>query len=139
MKPQADSPLLNKLIKIKYMRKFESGATRNDDKEQIDYEGFLSPLVIKRYGEYMHQHRIQADGKLRDSDNWQKGIPMDAYMKSGWRHFHDWWIEHRGGESREGIEDALCGLLFNVQGYLHELLKEEPIENSHDINIKYIK
>jgi hypothetical protein len=44
-------------------------------------------------------------------------------MKSGWRHFMDWWLEHRGFESREGAEEALCGLLFNVSGYLHELLK----------------
>jgi len=105
------------------MREFETGATRNDDSAEPDYEGFISPLVIKRYGEYMNKHRIQANGEVRDSDNWQKGIPLDAYMKSGWRHFHDWWMEHRGLLSREGMEDALCGLLFNTMGYLHELLK----------------
>jgi len=36
----------------------------------------------------------------------------------------DWWLEHRGQASREGVEDAICALLFNVQGYLHEHLKE---------------
>ncbi|UOF77994.1 hypothetical protein [Caudoviricetes sp.] len=107
------------------MRKFDSGATRNDDSDALDYEGFLSPLALKAFAEYMHKHRIQADGTLRDSDNWQKGIPRDAYMKSGFRHFHDWWMEHRGFEGREGIEDALCGLLFNVFGYLHEIEKEK--------------
>lgn len=109
------------------MRNFETGATRNSDEDKYDYEGFLSPLVIERYGAYMHKHRIQADGKLRDSDNWQKGIPKDAYIKSAWRHFLDWWMEHRGFPSREGLEDALCALLFNISGYLHEILKNKRI------------
>lgn len=106
------------------MRTFETGATRDVDADKFDYEGFLSPLVLRRYAAYMHKHRMQADGNLRDSDNWTKGIPKDAYMKSGWRHFFDWWSEHRGLASREGLEDALCALLFNAQGYLHEHLKE---------------
>jgi hypothetical protein len=107
------------------MRQFNSGATRDDDQNKYDYEGFYSPLVIKRFGEYMNKHRKQADGKLRDSDNWQKGIPKDAYIKSAWRHFLDWWMEHRGYNSREGIEDALMALLFNIQGYAYEILKEK--------------
>lgn len=107
------------------MRQFKTGATRDNDENKNDYEGFLSPLVIKAYGDYMTKHRKQADGKLRASDNWQKGMPKDCYIKSAWRHFHDWWMEHRGFGSREGIIDALCGLLFNVMGYLHEILREE--------------
>lgn len=111
----------------KEIRKFETGATRDTDEDKFDYEGFLSPLVIEEFGRYMHFHRKQTDGKLRSSDNWQKGIPKEAYIKSGWRHFLDWWLEHRGYRSREGLKFALCGLLFNVQGYLHEILKEEII------------
>jgi len=107
------------------VRQFSTGATRDTDKDKLDFEGFLSPLVIERYAAYLHKHRIQADGNYRDSDNWQKGIPLTVYMKSGWRHFFDWWKEHRGLPSREGIEDALCGLLFNVMGYLHEILKNK--------------
>ncbi len=107
------------------MRKFTTGATRDDDKNKLDFEGFLSPLVIERFGEYMNKHRKQSDGKLRDSDNWQKGIPQDAYMKSGFRHFIDWWKEHRGLLTKDGIEEALCALLFNVMGYLHEILKRK--------------
>lgn len=110
--------------KMTKIRRFETGATRNDDSALPDYEGFLSPLVVMRYGEYMNRHRIQADGAVRESDNWQRGMSLDSYMKSGWRHFHDWWMEHDGYTSREGLEDALCALLFNVQGYLHETLRE---------------
>lgn len=111
------------------VRKFNTGATRDTDIGKNDYEGFLSPLVIKRFGDYMSKHRVQSDGTLRDSDNWQKGIPKDAYMKSGWRHFIDWWQEHRGYKSKDGIEEALCALMFNIMGYLHEYLKER--ENTH--------
>lgn len=107
------------------MREFKTGATRDNDEGKYDYEGFYNPLIIKRFGQYMDKHRKQADGKIRDSDNWQKGIPKDAYIKSAWRHFMDWWMEHRGYKSREGIEDALCALLFNIQGYLFEILKEK--------------
>ncbi len=101
------------------MRQFKSGATRNSDEDKLDYEAFLSPLVIQAFGEYMHKHRIQADGKMRPGDNWKRGIPRRELLKSAWRHFHDWWMEENGFESREGIEDALCGLLFNTMAYLH--------------------
>ena len=109
----------------KPIRQFETGATRDSDKDKFDYEGFLSPIVLQAYGEYMHKHRLQPDGKLRDSDNWQKGMPKSEYMKSTFRHFMDVWLEHRGYKSRDGIKDALCGLIFNSMGYLFEILKEE--------------
>lgn len=105
------------------IRAFDSGATRDTDEGKYDYEGFLSPIVMERYAQYMNKHRVQSNGDLRDSDNWQKGIPKDAYMKSGWRHFFDWWKEHRGIPTKDGIVEALCALLFNVMGYLHEYLK----------------
>lgn len=107
------------------MRQFKSGATRDNCEGKYDYEGFFSPLVVERFGQYMNKHRKQSDGNLRDSDNWQRGIPKEAYMKSAWRHFIDWWKEHRGLFTKDGLEEALCALLFNVQGYLHEHLKEK--------------
>jgi len=108
----------------KSVRVFETGATRDTDEDKHDFEGFISPLVVARFGEYMHKNRHLANGQVRDSDNWQAGIPLATYMKSGWRHFFDWWLGHRNFKAREGIEDALCGLLFNLQGYLHETLKK---------------
>lgn len=113
------------------MRQFDTGATRNVDTDKFDYEGFLSPLVIEEFGRFMHRHRLQADGKLRDSDNWQKGIPFAAYMKSLWRHFFNVWKYHRGypiynekGEPVSFKEEA-CAVMFNMSGYLHETLKQE--------------
>lgn len=110
---------------IQAMRKFESGATRDVDVTKPDYEGFLHPLVIERFGKFMNKHRVQADGFVRASDNWQLGIPKDSCMKSGWRHFLDWWKEHRGYSTPDGIEDALCALMFNASAYLATILKEK--------------
>ena len=107
------------------MRTFTTGATKSPEDGKIDPEGFLSPLVIRRFCAYMAKHQIQSDGKARTSDNWQKGIPKDAYLKSGWRHFLEWWCHHRGAPAAAELEEALCALLFNVQGYLHETLKEK--------------
>lgn len=114
------------------LRQFKTGATRNLDNNKLDYEGFLSPLVIEAFAKYMHTHRLQADGTMRGSSNWKMGIPLDVYMKSGWRHFFDWWKLHSGVEAlspEDGHKidkvEALCALMFNVQGYLHELLKEQ--------------
>ncbi len=130
--PKYESALDQTLRVEKTVREFESGATRDTDHDKMDYEGFLSPLVLAEFARYMHKHRVQADGTLRDSDNWQKGIPLDAYMKSMWRHFMEVWTLHRRGVvNREAIVpaeyyEALCALLFNVQGYLDVLLKHEP-------------
>lgn len=116
------------------MRKFDTGATRDTDINKLDYEGFLSPLVLERYAQYLNKHRTQADGQVRDSDNWQKGIPKDVYMKSCWRHFIGWWTGHRNPEKPpttrnwdEAFEDSMCAVLFNTMGYLHELLKEKNV------------
>ena len=110
------------------VRTFDTGATRDLDAGKLDYEGFLCPLVLRRYAAYMHKHRILPDGGLRASDNWQQGIPREVYMKSGFRHFMDWWTEHRGHPTPEGLEDALCALLFNAMGYLREHLAAKPAE-----------
>lgn len=111
------------------IRIFTSGASRDIDTTKHDPEGFLSPLVIRRYCEYMHHHRKMTDGSLRDSDNWQKGMPLSVYMKSLWRHTLDVWTLTRGfgpvSDNRGPVymEDALCAIMFNAQGMLLELLK----------------
>lgn len=110
------------------IRQFDSGATRDTDAGKLDYEGFLNPLVLKRYAEYLDKHRVQSDGNLRDSDNWQ-GLFGEKHfsvcMKSGFRHFMAWWLEHRGHKTENGIEDAICGIMFNAQAYLLKLLKDK--------------
>ena len=102
------------------MRNFESGATRDSDEDKYEYEGFLSPLVLERYAAYMHKHRFQADGQVRAADNWQKGIPKSSYVKSLIRHAFEVWRDWRKGIVNQ---DALCAVMFNAQGLLHEDLK----------------
>lgn len=114
------------------MREFDTGAARDTDEGKPDYEGFLSPRVLVRYGEYMSKHRVQADGKLRDSDNWQKGIPIAQYMKSKWRHFMDTWIWHRNKPVGADIEDSLCAELFNTMGMLDTVLKDKETLDGTD-------
>lgn len=111
------------------MRTFDTGATRNADDSKLDYEGFLSPLVLERFAQYMHSHRKQKNGTLRDSDNWQKGIPKRVYMSSLIRHTMDFWRLWRGGKVVDPdtgepatAEDLACAIMFNVMGFLHETL-----------------
>lgn len=109
-------------------RAFPTGAIRDTGEGKPDYDGYLSPLVLHAFGLHMLRHQKGPDGKYRPSDNWQAGIPMDQYMKSGWRHFIDVWCNHRGMKAirKERIITALCALMFNIMGYLHEYLKANP-------------
>jgi len=114
------------------VRAFATGATRDTDAGKLDYEGFFSPAVLLRRAQYMNKHRVQSDGKLRDSDNWQKGMPFPVYAKSLFRHFVDFWTLHRtkipadaalAEAWQDAMEETLCAIMFNAEGYLHELRK----------------
>lgn len=118
------------------LKQFDSGATRSADTGKADYEGFLSFPALEEFGDYMNRHRIQPDGAVRDSDNWQKGIPIASYIKSLVRHALELWGLHRGHVSRRLRKEypnrdinflkreTACACFFNVQGFLHEFLKE---------------
>ena len=113
------------------MRTFDTGATRDDADNKLDYEAFLSPAVLERYAQYMHENRKRGDGSLRDGDNWQKGIPIKELRKSLSRHYHQAWGTWRGNKvyddkgSLVDLQKALCGILFNTMAQLHTLLKEQ--------------
>jgi hypothetical protein len=59
------------------------------------------------------------------NDNWKKGITKDAYIDSAYRHLLDVWMQHEGYKGEDTLENSLCALLFNIQGYLYEVLKEK--------------
>lgn len=116
------------LLRADKIRKFDTGATRDTDQGKLDFEGFDSPLVNKRYAQYMHAHRLQADGSLRSADNWQKGIPKEAYVKSLIRHVEDvklHWDGYGDEATDPELESALCAVMFNIKGLLFEILKEK--------------
>lgn len=119
----------NRLVNVNdtgELRTFTTGATRDTTEGKHEPWGFTSALVEKRFCQYMDAHRVQSDGGLRDSDNWKKGIPLDAYYHSLSRHIQDLRLHFEGFnyEAREGsLEEVLCSVLFNVQGMLHEVIK----------------
>jgi hypothetical protein len=126
--PRRDWPETIKAVDTGTIRQFDTGATRDTAQDKLDYEGFLAPCVLERFAEYMHKNRVQKDGSVRDSDNWQRGIPITVYMKSMWRHFFAVWKKHRAGGDPT---DDLCGILFNVQGMMFELLNgQRPAESA---------
>jgi hypothetical protein len=106
------------------IRTFNTGATRNALEGKLSYMRALSPAVLRRYVEYLASHRKQADGNLREFDNWKKGIPQDAYCDSLMRHAIDAWARLLGLPSSDGtgIEDLLCAVIFNANGWLFEVL-----------------
>ena len=123
--PAETQALVDAAGEVPDARYFPSGAYRDGQEGKLDYEGFLSPTALLRYAEYMDRHRLQSDGQMRDSDNWQQGIPVVSYMKSMWRHFIDVWTQHRKTEAQgydqDALEESLCAVIFNAFGYLHEL------------------
>jgi len=125
-------------------RLFSTGATRDADTGKLDYEGFISPLVLRRYAEYMHACRtrnVPPGQALRASDNWQKGIPKDAYVKSLIRHALEVWLIEDGFEARDekgntiDLETALCAILFNASGRLFEEMKVKMTKSGTITNL----
>jgi hypothetical protein len=132
--PQATKEVVKVAERSETVQQFASGATRNADTNKFDFEGFLNPEVLHAFGHYMHEHRLQRDGSVRDSDNWQKGIPFKNYVRSLVRHTFDLWRMHRGYSvlnpdtgKPHTKEELCCAIMFNAMGYLKELLDTSPI------------
>lgn len=112
------------------IRTFDTGATRDTDQGKLDYIKALSPIVLRRYVQYLDKHRKQSDGSYRGFDNWKKGIPKEAYVSGSGRHFLDTWLLTEGYATEDNhgpveLEDAICAQLFNLMGRLHEMLKTD--------------
>jgi hypothetical protein len=104
------------------IRTFKTGATRDIEDGKLDWEGFLSPRALRIYAEYMHRHRLQSDGDMREADNWQKGMPRGSYMKSLVRHTMDLWDQWDTDPSNEEqLKELLSAVIFNAQGLLLEI------------------
>jgi len=124
------------------IRTFDSGATRDTAQGKLDYLKALSPIVLRRYVQYLDKHRLQPDGSYRDFDNWKKGIPQEVYISGGGRHFMDTWLLTEGyvTEDNHGpveIEDAICAQLFNLMGRLHEMLRPGVVDRTAPVSGGY--
>ncbi len=117
---------------------FETGATRSADDHKIDFEGHLSPEALHYFAEYMHRNRVQRDGKVRASDNWQLGIPAHKYVKSLLRHTFDLWRAWRGtitynpdNGKVQPMADLLAAIIFNAQGLLDLWVRNNVTDFTH--------
>lgn len=133
------------------IRKFKSGATRDTSNGKFDYLGFMHPLCDFSFANYMHKHRLQTDGSLRDANNWWGGFGKDIVIQSLVRHIEDLKLLHSGFfvyEVREGnnarrvvvknklknlpknfieiqLEDCCNAIRFNSEAYKLELIREK--------------
>lgn len=106
--------------------KYEGGGLRSSD-EKPDYEAMLSPLAMEAYAEYMFMNSFLEDGSRRDEDNWQAGVPLARWLKSLFRHCFTLHKLHRSNLCLKlHVVVAVCAILFNAFGYLHEYLKQHP-------------
>jgi hypothetical protein len=115
------------------IRRFETGATRDTSEGKYEYTRFLDPRVLKAYAAFMHRHRQQKDGSMREPDNWKLGFTIDSFMSSLGRHFMDLWELHDYGHSYRpedgepaNLTETLCAIIFNAHGWLYEHLKSLP-------------
>lgn len=115
------------------MRTFDGGATRHSADGKLSYHRFLSPRVLRSYAQWMDSHRFQADGSLRDPDNWKRGMPKEVYFDSLVRHVM--WAAEAIEQGRYDIyvpedgkyvyvRDLLHAVMFNAMGWLLEDLIE---------------
>jgi len=108
-------------------REFNTGATRDSNKDKLAYDQGLSVQVLQTYMEYLGKHRVMKDGSLRDWCNWKKGITPETYRESLVRHTVDAVRKSHGLPLREesDLRDLLCAIIFNASGWLFELLVAE--------------
>lgn len=114
------------------MRTFETGATRNNDPERVEWVKMLSLPAMFEYAKYMRAHRQQADGNLREYDNWKGmngrgGFPLNDVVESLMRHTLDLAALDAGVEPMRECDkkEACCAIIFNAMSYLHTILAKE--------------
>ena len=96
-------------------RVFESGAQRDSDLGKEDYVESVSWIALQRYANYM---KVQESKYGRG--NWKKGIPIQEYEKSMFRHIQKYFANKYDNANLEPEVDHLSAAWFNLQGLIHE-------------------
>lgn len=107
---------------------YATGAKRSSNDGRPNYSGYVSAWVTKFFGRYMLKHQTCADGSKREAHNWKYGQPLGRYMESLSRHYtelSELWdritlYEGQTPENVRDFEEALGGVLFNINGMIHE-------------------
>ena len=97
------------------IRKFKSGAIRDNDDTKEDYIETISWTAMKRYAQYMTGKKSKYG-----AGNFKKGIPIESYEQSLVRHLQKYLANKYEGGLVEKEEDHLSAILFNVFGIIHE-------------------
>jgi hypothetical protein len=97
------------------VRKFESGAIRDNDDTKEDYVETLSWTALKRHAQYMTSKKSRYG-----SGNFKKGIPIESYEQSLVRHLQKYFANKYEDGTEEKDDDHLAAMLFNICGIMHE-------------------
>jgi DNA-directed RNA polymerase specialized sigma24 family protein len=93
---------------------FDTGAVRDRGGKE-DYVETVSFSALKRFAEYM-----TAKKEVYGEGNWRKGIPIESYEESLFRHVQKYFANKYEGAGLEPETDHLAGAFFNLQGIMHE-------------------
>ena len=117
----------------KEIRKFNSGAVRDLERNKENYLEGISWIALQRYARYMDEKALKYG-----RGNWQKGIPPESYMRSLLRHIQKFIAEWNYGICEEK-DDHLSAITFNVFGLMHELELYKHGKGRSDISKEYKK
>lgn len=97
------------------VRKFESGAIRDNDDTKEDYIETFSWTAQKRYAQYMTGKKARYG-----AGNFKKGIPIESYEQSLVRHLQKYLENKYEDGTEEKEDDHLAAMRFNIDGIMHE-------------------
>lgn len=102
------------------IRKFDTGAIRDNDSTKEDYIETISWTAFKRYAQYMTDKKAKYG-----AGNFKKGIPISSYEQSLLRHIQKYLVNKYEGGDEEKLEDHLSACVFNLFGIMHEESKKK--------------
>jgi hypothetical protein len=104
------------------VRKFTTGAIRDNDSTKPDYIETVSWTAFRKFGEYMTSKK-----QKYGAGNFKKGIPVESYEQSLVRHLQKY-LENKYEDGQQEVnEDHLSAMIFNICGILHEQGRNEKL------------
>ena len=100
---------------IKEIRKFKTGAIRDNDTTKPDFIETVSWTAFRKFGEYMTSKKSRYG-----AGNFKKGIPIESYEQSLVRHIQKYLENKYENGNQEKNEDHISAIVFNAFGILHE-------------------